>query len=249
MKSKKIKIVLIIFILIILGIIYIPNFIKKTPETKVKEYIKEKYGDTVNNVTFIKSGQEKENIWCDGSTPWYSKVKDSEIYYYSAYSINNDFTFYIYYNDNKGKDLFIDTLEINKRIKEECKNAKDYITFNLGENNINITFNDQFEPSLDFTKKSFINVSRITIRVDINEKLRDIINEEYISKIEKIAREISKYIETENYRAYTDITFNYDDNQIFCSYGSASMSIKEREHVSSCISLSEYLKGIRNGIY
>lgn len=239
MKYKRTKIILIIVILVLLALIYIPKVIAKQTDsyTKVSNYISENYGNKVNNIKLLESKRETDDYSCDGSVFYSKKIKGSYQYYYSAYSIDDDFTFYIYYNDNNGKDIFKDTFEPCKKIKEKAQKEINYIRNNIKENIISVTYEVDDE-------RIIFGIPDINIKIDIDANLKDIIDEKYVTLMNSLTQTISKsnFVETEGMYARICVFLNYKDGNCI-RLGVSDIAYLGKNH------LSDYLEGLKNGEY
>lgn len=253
MKIKRIRIILIIVILVILAIIYLPRVVRSSKiisNYKVSKYISKTYGDKVNNIKLIKAKNETEDIGCDGSVIWSKKIKGSYEFYYSAYSIDDDVTFYIYNNNNNGKETFKDNYYICKGVKNEAKKEIEYIRNNIKEKIISVTYE---EPFSEKNYRRILSNPITYINVEIDVKLKDVIDDEYVKLINKISKELSKRntIKSPN-NQYSDINvhLNYKDGTYIDFYKDTVVcKVKLDNGGIAHNSPESYLERVRNGTY
>lgn len=240
-KSKKVKLLIAIAILIVLFILF-GIFIKSTPESrerKVISYLKKEYKTDFEIVRLIDSGENMlfEGISLD-SSPTVCEIKEYGAYYYKydVLSISDNITFEVTLVDRKFKDTIKEEYFYIKNGDIILNDIAEYIVDVIGEENSDIEF---FKS--DYTTYGLEG----SVRVQTNREIKDVYNKSFIKKLKKISSyikmkekikddiELQAFIKFKN-NIYVWVSY-YDDPVVCISDGHI---IKEK------YSLKEYLERV-----
>ena len=244
-KENKTKKRVVLIILLVLAIMFILYGIKlgKNPETKVLEYLEEKYPQTDFEISeLIYSGQyEEPALMCDGSMivpP--RKVKGKYEYYYEVLSKKDNVKFILYYLDDKDEDSFTETYQIYKNIDDTIEKTANKIVEKLGAENSRV------EKEFKRAEKYLMHDCNIDIYIDKN--LDEEINQEYIKFLYNKAIVGLEFVGfnhkyADNYK--TEVNFNvnvhYKDNKYIKFYPRVRYLYVYDENGNKVTDIEEYL--------
>lgn len=181
-KSKIILLVTMIVILLVSFIIYgiIVNNKSISNESELLSHLKNKYHKNFEIIELVASKQyETPSIGCDGSTFIPSKkVKGKYQYYYDVLSISDNIKFNVYLIDDNGKRSFEDSYDICKHFENTAEELQTYVISNIGNTN---SKKESFSEIDDYSLYYSCNV-----KVYLDEKFEDIIDTEFIKKLNLI---------------------------------------------------------------
>lgn len=253
-KSKKIKLIIMLLILLVLFIwygIYLNNSNTQSNDYKVISYLENKYNQKFEIIQLVEERQyENPAISCDGSTFVPArKVKDKYEYDYEVLSKSDNIKFNVYYLNDKGTDSFKDSYIECKNVTKSIEEISNYIVCNIGDTTL--------EKEIKFVERPFSLTYDCDIDIYLNEKIDEILEQNYINRLQSIRIYINSIIDsfTRNYcdiyntNSDTFIVFkvyiHYQDGK-YTKINEASTLYVFNENSTSGIDINSYWRNLND---
>lgn len=246
-ENKKIlKLFVLLLLLLVLFIsygVYSKNNNRKSNDSKVISYLENKYNQKFEIIQLVDSRQYEESVLnCDNSEllpP--RKIKGKYEYDYEILSISDNIKFNIYYLNDKSADSFKDSYTECKTVAKTIEEISNYIINTIGSTTS--------EKDFTIDEKTFSLYYNYNINIYSNEKLDEILEQNYITKLESIQTYTNNIIHSVSQRYhnmyYNGIYIYYQDGKYIKVGKTGTLHVFNKDN-SSDISIDEYLENLND---